>query len=99
MRLLLAFLFFVAGAMSAYAQPAGQRFVSIVFHDVQDDRSNLGLDAITSRRLLEFFDWLKGSGWTAISLDDVVAAAQGKRALPQKSILLTFDDGDRSLYT
>ena len=83
----------------AHAQPAGQRFVSIAFHDVVDRVDELDGDAVTTRTLAQFFDWLKGTGWTAISLDDIAAAARGTRPLPDKAILITFDDGYRSLYT
>jgi peptidoglycan/xylan/chitin deacetylase (PgdA/CDA1 family) len=89
----------VSVAMPANAQPPGQRFVSIAFHDVDDRASELGSDAVTSTRLLQFFDWLKGSGWTPVSLDDLAAAARGQRPLPDKAILITFDDGYKSLYT
>ena len=97
MRLLLCLLLLFAGA--AQAQPTGQRFVSIAFHDVVDQVDQLDPDAVTSRGLAQFFDWLKGSGWTAISLDDVAAAARGVRPLPDKAILISFDDGYKSLYT
>ena len=99
MRALLAFLLLVAVAVTAHAQPPGQRFVSISFHDVEDRASDLDSDGVTSRRLVQFFDWLKGSGWTAVSLDDLAAAAHGQRPLPDKAILITFDDGYKSLYT
>ena len=98
----LAFLLLLAGAAPvspAQAQPAGQRFVSIAFHDVADRVDELDGDAVTTRSLAQFFDWLKGSGWTAVSLDDIAAAARGTRPLPDKAILITFDDGYRSLYT
>jgi poly-beta-1,6-N-acetyl-D-glucosamine N-deacetylase len=78
---------------------AGQPFASIAFHDVVDEAGELGSDAVTSNVLAQFFDWLKGAGWTAVSLDDLVAAARGTRPLPDKPILITFDDGYRSLYT
>jgi biofilm PGA synthesis lipoprotein PgaB len=42
---------------------------------------------------------LKGTGWTAVSLDDLAAAARGVRPLPDQAILITFDDGYKSLYT
>jgi biofilm PGA synthesis lipoprotein PgaB len=96
-RLLVLLLLLIAG--TAHAQPAGQRFVSIAFHDVADRVDQLDTDAVTTRILVQFFDWLKGSGWTAISLDDIAAAARGARPLPDKSILISFDDGYRSLYT
>jgi peptidoglycan/xylan/chitin deacetylase (PgdA/CDA1 family) len=77
----------------------GQRFVSIAFHDVVDDERDLDGDAITTDRLIVFFEWLRADGWTAITLDDVLAAHSGQRPLPAKAILLSFDDGYRSLYT
>ena len=101
-RLLPVLLVLLAGAAPvppAHAQPAGQRFVSIAFHDVVDRVEDLDGDAVTTRTLVQFFDWLKGTGWTAISLDDIAAAARGTRPLPDKAILITFDDGFRSLYT
>src|SRR4249920_3778551 len=77
----------------------GQRFVSIAFHDIVDERDAAGTDAVTTARLAEFFDWLKATGWTPVSLDDLSAAAHGDRPLPRQAILITFDDGFRSLYT
>ena len=88
-----------AFASDARCQPAGQRFVAIAFHDVVDNRDQLETDSVTSTSLVQFFDWLKGSGWTAVSLDDVAAANRGVRPLPDKAILLSFDDGYSSLYT
>jgi peptidoglycan/xylan/chitin deacetylase (PgdA/CDA1 family) len=82
----------------AQAQPVNTRFVAIAFHDVVDRREELTPDAVTTDQLVRFFEWLKGNGWTVLSLDDVAAAARG-RALPEHAILLTFDDGYRSLYT
>lgn len=95
MRALLALLFLLAGAVPAMAE----RFVAISFHGVVDDEKELGSDDITTGRLIAFFDWLKGSGWNAVSLDDIAAARAGTRPLPPRAILLTFDDGYRDAYT
>ncbi|MFZ4478975.1 MAG: poly-beta-1,6-N-acetyl-D-glucosamine N-deacetylase PgaB [Rhodoferax sp.] len=86
-------------AVWSQTQPAAQRYAAIAFHDVVDDPRDLDADAITSDRLVAFFDWLRGNGWNAISLDDIVRAEQGLKALPPNPILITFDDGYRSLYT
>jgi peptidoglycan/xylan/chitin deacetylase (PgdA/CDA1 family) len=99
MRLLFSLLLIVVAASGAVAQPTGQRFVSVSFHDVADHREDLTTDAVLTKTLVQFFDWLKGDGWTVVSLDDLSAAARGTRSLPPKAILLTFDDGYRSLYT
>jgi len=96
---MLCLLLVVIATAPARAEPPGQRFVAISFHDVVDQPGDLGADAVTTRTFVQFLDWLKGTGWTPVSLDDVSAAARGQRRLPDKAILLTFDDGYRSLYT
>jgi biofilm PGA synthesis lipoprotein PgaB len=79
----------------AFARPAeaGQQFVSIAFHDVVDFRGDLDDDAVTVDRLIGFFEWLRANRWTAITLDDIEAARLGKKPLPERAILITFDDG------
>lgn len=87
-------------AVLLLATPArAQRFVSIAFHDIADTREAMTTDAVTTSTLVAFLDWLKGSGWTPISLDDLEAARTGRRPLPDRAILLTFDDGYRSAWT
>ena len=103
-RLAIALLIWLALASAPLARAAGDiapglRFVSVAFHDVVDDPAQLEGDAVSTDRLVAFFDFLRGAGWTAISLDDVDAAQRGVRALPAKAILITFDDGYASLYT
>src|SRR4029434_7131866 len=95
----LALLLLLLAVSPARAQPAGQRFVSIAFHDVADRADELDVDAVTTRSLAQFFDWLKGSGWTAVSLDDIAAASRGTRRLPHKSILVTLGERLQRLYT
>ncbi|TMJ23510.1 MAG: hypothetical protein E6G95_19440 [Alphaproteobacteria bacterium] len=87
-RLSLLLLLLLAGISPAEAQPAGQRFVSISFHDVSDKDEELETESVTTRSLAQFFDWLKATGWTAISLDDLEAARRGTRPLPDKAILI-----------
>jgi poly-beta-1,6-N-acetyl-D-glucosamine N-deacetylase len=94
MRVLLACLIVILSAAPALAQ----RFVAIAFHDVVDDERDLGPDDISTGQLVSVFDWLKGNGWSSISLDDIEAARSGRRPLPPKPILLTFDDGYASIY-
>ncbi|MEJ8815895.1 poly-beta-1,6-N-acetyl-D-glucosamine N-deacetylase PgaB [Variovorax ureilyticus] len=74
-------------------------FVAFAFHDVVDAAKELDDDGVTADRLVGFFDWLRGNGWTPVSLDDIARARRGERPLPARAVLLTFDDGYRSLYT
>lgn len=74
-------------------------FATVSLHDVVDAPGDLDDDAVTADRLVSFFDWLRGNDWTAISLDDIARAGRGEKVLPAKAVLITFDDGYRSLYT
>ena len=75
------------------------RFIAIAFHEVVDSPRDLAGDAITTDALVGFLEWIVASGLHPVTLDDVDAARRGVRPLPEHAILLTFDDGYRSLYT
>jgi peptidoglycan/xylan/chitin deacetylase (PgdA/CDA1 family) len=38
-------------------------------------------------------DWLIGAGFEALTMDDVVAVYAGARPVPQRGVVLSFDDG------
>jgi peptidoglycan/xylan/chitin deacetylase (PgdA/CDA1 family) len=73
--------------------------MTIAFHDVVDRAGDGDENSVTAASLVGFFEWLRGNGWTAITLDDIARAQSGARALPDRAVLITFDDGYRSLYT
>jgi biofilm PGA synthesis lipoprotein PgaB len=72
----------------------------LCYHDVQEDvRVKPDPFAVDTAQLVAQFAWLRENGFHVIGVDDVIAAHEGKRALPDKAVLLTFDDGFRSTYT
>jgi biofilm PGA synthesis lipoprotein PgaB len=54
---------------------------------------------VSTHNLAAQFDWLNAHGYHVVSLQQMLDAQSGKSALPDKAILLTFDDGLRSAYT
>lgn len=76
-----------------------QEFMSLCYHDVEDRVSDPLGNAISSDRLVQHFNWLRGNGFHVIGIDDLLAAQRGERPLPEKAVLLTFDDGYASFYT
>src|SRR5208282_920800 len=64
-------------------------------------RSALDPDQFTTstRNLAAHFDWLMAHGYHVISLQQLIDARSGLGTLPNKPVLLTFDDGLRSAYT
>lgn len=76
--------------------------VVLAYHDVRDDVNgtlDADRDAISSKRLVEHFEWLKSRGYPVVSFEQVLAAESGGAPLPANAILITFDDGLESVYT
>lgn len=79
---------------------ATDEFTVLAYHDVTDGDATTGdIMTIGVRELIGQFAWLKEHGYRPVSLDDIAAARAGTRELPDKAVLLTFDDGYRSVYT
>jgi len=50
---------------------------------------------LTPQELEHQLDWLRANQYTTVTMDDVLAAWRGERALPPKPVAITFDDGGR----
>jgi biofilm PGA synthesis lipoprotein PgaB len=63
-------------------------------------RNSLDAEQYTTstRNLAAHFDWLRAHGYNVISLQQLIDSRNGKGPLPEKAVLLTFDDGLRSVY-
>lgn len=69
----------------------------LCYHDVVEHPYNAF--TVTPNTLKEHFEILKKNGYHPISLDQYIGASTQGTPLPNKPILLTFDDGYLSLYT
>jgi len=80
---------------------AAETFHAFAYHDVRDSVAGLDQDryAISTANLIAHFSWLQNNGYVPVSMDDIAAARDGRRELPDRAVLLTFDDGLKSTYT
>ena len=86
-------------APGAHAEPA-VKFTMLSYHEISDRENALVPGySVSPASFAQQMQWLKDSGYHFISLDDVVADEAGRKPLPDKAVLITFDDGYRSVYT
>ena len=79
--------------------PSHAAFASVTilcYHEV--DRAGDAF-AVSHKRLEEHLKFLKNDDWHFVSLDEYVRYCRGELKLPDKSVMITFDDGYRSFYT
>lgn len=94
-------LFFLIGFFST-ASAKEPHFLVLNYHDIlsaEDAQRSLNKMDVGVEHLEEHLGWLKNKGYKIISVQNVLDAAAGKDALPDKAVLLTFDDGYLSFYT
>jgi poly-beta-1,6-N-acetyl-D-glucosamine N-deacetylase len=88
-----------APAAAAQAWPTGS-FALLCYHDVRDElRQRPDLYTVETRQLTQQFAWLRSQGYHVISMDEVIASRREHRPLPDRAVVLSFDDGLQSVYT
>lgn len=91
----LALLLALAGAPHVVAAPS---FIALAYHNVEDSEPDQTYVGVTTERLISQLSWLQVNGYKPVTVDDLLAARDGGRPLPDKAVLLTFDDGYQSFY-
>jgi len=92
-----------APATAAAAPPAednddGVRVSVLGYHDFSETQPETAMRIRTSK-FRKQMETIRQLGIQVISLDEFAAWKRGEKEIPEKSILLTFDDGWKSVYT
>lgn len=72
-------------AQPIFGWRASRRLAVLAYHGVDD-----------AERFAEHLDVIR-RGASAVTLDDAVAGIEGRKELPRRAVLITFDDGHRSV--
>ena len=77
-------------------------FLALNYHDIvtaNSAKSSLNSMDVSVDHFEEHLAWLKRNDYKIVSVQSVLDAAAGKNSIPDKAVLLTFDDGYQSFYT
>ena len=89
----------VFGALlTVFAADGGVQVPVIMYHAVIDDSRRLGQYVVSPAELESDFAWLQRNGYTAVLSEDLIRYVEDGTPLPEKPVLITFDDGYRSAY-
>ena len=75
------------------------QFISLAYHDVEDQDPDQRFLSVRTDRLVQQLTWLRANGYRAVSIDEVLAARNGGPVLPERAVVLAFDDGYKSFLT
>ncbi len=89
---LLASFFKVHDAIQVLTEPSSELPI-IMYHNVSKNPRLLGKYTISQKELEEDIIYLKEQGYTTIVVEDLIAFEYNGISLPEKPIMLTFDDG------
>lgn len=71
----------------------------IMYHSVLKDTSKIGKYVVTPDTVLNDIKYLKENGYTFVSAQEVIDYSEHGIPLPEKPIILTFDDGHYNFFS
>jgi biofilm PGA synthesis lipoprotein PgaB len=81
----------------SFAKDRGELTI-LSYHEIADKADALTpAYAVTPTNFLRQMDWLRTHGYRFVSVDDLLASRAGKRPLPDRAVLVTFDDAYQSV--
>jgi len=90
----------LAPAQASAREPAMApgAFLALSYHEIPGDglpaaAPGAGRYGVEISHLIAQFSWLRENGYHPVSLEQIARAREGGAALPDKAVLLSFDDG------
>ncbi|TFG35675.1 MAG: polysaccharide deacetylase, partial [Desulfobacterales bacterium] len=87
--------FFIPSVLCA-GQPTGPGVTVLIYHRFGEDR--YPTTNVSAERFREQLAYLMINNYQVISVSDLVSAIEHKTPLPDKAVVITIDDGYRSVF-
>ena len=87
-----------AGLAAGAAETQSSSMPILMYHDLTQDPNKTSSMTITDERFRLDMEFLASFGYTPLFPSEVEEIGEGKRSLPARPVMITFDDGYRSNY-
>ena len=94
--LILATIFFYSNVFAR--EPEGIKVPIIMYHSILKDSSKHGKYVLSPEQLEQDFQYIQEKGFTTITFTDLISYVYNRTSLPEKPIIITFDDGHYNNY-
>jgi peptidoglycan/xylan/chitin deacetylase (PgdA/CDA1 family) len=96
-RLVGALLFFACSSPDGSPPKPTRGIPVLIYHEIRENSDEAGETVISLKRFTEQMNHLAAQGYTTLSVDDLVAFMRGDPLQAQLPVVLTFDDGWKSV--
>ncbi|RUO23377.1 hypothetical protein CWE08_01635 [Aliidiomarina iranensis] len=86
-----------AGSANASANGSEAHASILLYHHVSD--STPRITSVTADELRAHLEYLAANDFTVVDIRDAIAAARGEGEIPEKSVVITFDDAYQNIFT
>lgn len=85
-------------AVTVFSEQSGQKLPVVMYHQLTKSESRAGKYVLTVEQFEKDLIFLKEKGYQTVTVQQLLEFSQGKCSLPEKSVMITFDDGCETLY-
>lgn len=84
--------------VTVLSEQSGQELPVVMYHQLTKSESRAGRYVLTVEQFEKDLIFLKENGYKTVTVQQLLDFSAGKGSLPEKSIMITFDDGCETLY-
>lgn len=86
-------------AVPVLSVQGGERLPIVMYHQLTTDKTKAGKYVLTVEQFEEDLVYLKENGYSSVTLAQLLDYSEGRASLPEKPVMITFDDGCETVYT